>query len=158
MIARVTTWYAGLTGRERVLVTVAGALAAVVVLVYGIVVPVGSAWDEAAQRHAASVERAGRVLAGLDALKRPAPKSAAGAGPVDQQVAASAEAAGLVIQSSQPRGFDVVAIAIATARGPATLAWLDALAAQGIGVESLTVTPAADGTVSVNATLRRAGS
>ena len=70
----------------------------------------------------------------------------------------SAEAAGLVLQSSQPRGSDVVAIAIATARGPATLAWLDALAAQGIGVESLTVTPAADGTVSVNATLRRAGS
>jgi general secretion pathway protein M len=158
MIARLTTWYAGLTARERVLVTVAGALAALIMLVYGIVMPLGSAWDDAAQRHASTVERAGRVLAGLDALKRPAPKSAAGGGPFDQQVAASAEAAGLVLQSSQPRGSDVVAIAIATARGPATLAWLDALAAQGIGVESLTVSPAADGTVSVNATLRRAGS
>jgi general secretion pathway protein M len=36
-------------------------------------------------------------------------------------------------------------------------AWLDALAGTGVIVDTLTVTPAPDGSVAVNATLRRSG-
>lgn len=157
MILRLQSWYTGLTGRERLLVTVAGALAALIVLIYGIVMPVGTALDDAANRHAAAIERSGRLLAQVEALKAPPPQAATGAGPVDQQVAASAEAAGFVIQSNQPRGSDSTVIVVPTARASAALAWLDSLAGQGVVVDTLTITPAADGSVAVNATLRRGG-
>ena len=60
-----------------------------------------------------------------------------------------------MLQSNQPRGNDATLVVVPTARPPAALAWLDGLAAQGIVLEGLTMTPAPDGSVAVNATLRR---
>jgi general secretion pathway protein M len=159
MMQRVSAWYIGLTQRERALVGVAGALAALVVVVYGIVLPLGGALDDAALRHREATERAGRITAGLEALKRaPVARAAALAGPVEQVAGASAQEAGFVVQSNQRRGSDVAVLVIPTARPSAALAWLDALASQGLAVEQLTMTPAPDGTVSINVTLRKAGS
>ncbi|WP_168853823.1 type II secretion system protein GspM [Novosphingobium sp. ERN07] len=158
MMGRLSAWFIGLTGRERWLVGVAGGLTALIVLVYGIVLPLGHALDDAALRHREATERAGRIVAGLEALKRaPVVKAAALAGPVEQVAQGSAQAAGFVVQSSQRQGSDMVVLIIPTARPSATLSWLDGLAAQGLVVEQLTMTPAPDGTVSVNVTLRRAG-
>ena len=159
MIGRANAWYIGLTPRERTLVSVAGALVALVVLVYGIILPIGNALDEAAIRHRAATERAGRIVAQLDMLRgAPPPRAAALAGPVEQVAAASAQDAGFVVQSNQRRGSDMAVIVIPTAQPPAALAWLDALAGQGLAVEQLAMTPAPDGSVSVNVTLRRSGS
>ncbi|HUQ14311.1 MAG TPA: type II secretion system protein GspM [Novosphingobium sp.] len=154
---RVRTWYVGLTERERWLVTIAGILAAAVLLVFGIALPLGRAHDAAHERHRAAVEASGRLLAQLAALEAPAPQGATLAGPIAQVVAASADAAGFVLQSNQPRGNDATLVVLPTARPSAALAWIDGLAAQGIVLESLAMTPAADGSVAVNATLRRAG-
>ena len=155
MIVRVRSWYVGLTERERWLVTFAGGLAAVVVLLFGIVLPLGRAHDAAHVRHAAAVQASSRLLAQLAALEAPAPQRTAIVGPVAQVVASSADGAGLVLQSNQPRGNDATLIVIPTARPSNALAWIDSLAAQGVVLESLAMTPAADGSVSVNATLRR---
>lgn len=157
MIARVQAWYAALTARERTLVTIAGALTGVIVLVYGVVLPVGHVFDAADARHVAAVQRTERLMTALRLLDaRPAgPASRTGTGPVEQAVAASAEQAGFVLQSNQPRGSDTTAIVIASARPAAVFAWLDALAGTGVIVDTLTVTPAPDGSVAVNATLRR---
>ena len=157
MIARISGWYVALSSRERMLVTVAGVLAGFIVLIYGIVLPVGHAVDHAAQRHSATIERSGRLMAQMKALAAPARVSQAQAGPIDQQVAAGAESAGFVLQSNQPRGNDMTVIVIPTARPAAALAWIDALNDQGVVIETLTMTPSPDGTVSLNATLRRAG-
>lgn len=156
---RVNAWYLGLTERERVLVSVAGALIALVVFVYGIIVPVGAALDDAAERHRLVTERTGRIEAQLAALKT-APRSRVAAlpGPVEQVAGASAQEAGFVVQSNQRRGSDMAVIVIPTARPSAALAWIDGLSAQGLAVEQLTMTPAPDGTVSVNITLRRSQS
>ncbi|MFM2370320.1 MAG: hypothetical protein RIS85_42, partial [Pseudomonadota bacterium] len=74
------TWFGGLTGRERALVGIAGGITALVVLVYGIVLPLGGALDEAATRHRIATERAGRIAAQLQMLKAtpPAPRTALG--------------------------------------------------------------------------------
>jgi general secretion pathway protein M len=156
MIVMVRTWYGGLTARERVLVTVAAGLALAVVLVFGIVLPLGRAHDAAHIRHRQAVEASSRLLAQLAVLEAPTPRRAALSGPVAQVVAASADSAGFVLQSNQPRGAEGTLVVVPTARPSAALAWLDSLAAQGIVLESLTMTPAADGSVSVNASLRRA--
>ena len=156
---RVNAWYFGLTERERVLVSAAGGLIALVVFVYGIIMPVGAALDDAAKRHGLVTERAGRLEAQLAALKTaPRSRSAALPGPVEQVAGASAQEAGFVVQSNQRRGSDMAVIVIPAARPSAALAWIDGLSAQGLAVEQLTMTPAPDGTVSVNITLRRSGS
>ena len=155
MIETARTWFAGLTGRERALVAVAAGLAAAIVLVFGIVLPLGSAHDAAHVRHRAAVEASSRLLAQLAALEAPAARRATLAGPVSQVLAASADSAGFVLQSNQAQGAEAATIAVPTARPAAALAWLDSLAAQGLVLDSLTMTPAADGSVSVNASLRR---
>lgn len=158
MMGRLNAWFIGLTERERMLVSIAGAMIALVVLVYGIVLPVGTALDDAAVRHREVTERAGRIAGQLEMLKAaPSPRAAALAGPVEQVAGASAQEAGFVVQSNQRRGSDVAVIVIPTARPSAALAWLDALAGQGLAVEQLVMTPAPDGTVSINVTLRRIG-
>lgn len=158
MIGKASAWYLGLTLRERVLVGIAGALAALVLLVYGIVLPVGHGLDRAAQRHGETVLRTGRLMAALDQLDAPAPSAAKAAnGPVDQLVSTSAQAAGFVLQSNQAQGSDGAQVTITGAPARAVLGWLDALAGEGLSVAALTVTPAPDGTVSLNATIRRAG-
>ena len=155
MIASVQTWFAGLTQRERTLVSVAGGLAAAIVLVFGIVLPLGRAHDAAHVRHREAVEASSRLLAQVAALEAPATTRLTLAGPVSQIIATSADSAGFVLQSNQPQGAEAATIAVPTARPSAALAWLDSLAAQGIVLQNLTMTPAADGTVSVNASLRR---
>ena len=157
MIVTAQTWFAGLTARERALVSVAAGLVAAIVLVFGIVLPLGRAHNAAQVRHRASVETSSRLLAQLAALEAPASTRATLIGPVSQVLAASADSAGFVLQSNQARGAEAATIVVPTARPVAALAWLDGLAAQGVILESLTMTPAADGSVSLNAALRRAG-
>lgn len=156
MIGRAQAWYAALTRREQTLVAIALGLAAAVVLVFGIVMPLGAAHDAAHLRHSAATQASARLLAQLAALEAQAPQRTSLTGPLAQVVAASADSAGFVLQSNQPRGNDATLVVVPTARPPAALAWLDSLAAQGVVLESLTMTPAADGSVAVNATLKRA--
>ncbi len=158
-MSQLSTWFIGLTGRERMLVSVAGTLVALVVLIYGIILPTGHALDDAAVRHRLVAERAGRIAGQIAALKAaPRAGTAVLAGPVEQVVGASAQEAGFIVQSNQRRGADSAVIVIPTARPSAALAWIDGLSVQGLAVEQLTMTPAPDGTVSVNVTLRRVGS
>ena len=157
MIETVQSWFAGLTARERTLVSIAGALVAVIALVFGIALPLGHAHNAAQVRHRAAVETSSRLLAQLAVLETPVSTSATLVGPVSQVLATSADSAGFVLQSNQARGAEAATIVVPTARPAAALAWLDALAAQGVILESLTMTPAADGSVSLNAELRRAG-
>lgn len=146
--------YGAMTRRERVLVGVAAALTGLVVLVYGVVLPMGRAFDAADARHAEATVRAGRLIAAMRQLDAPPPRKAA-SGPVDRLVAASAEQAGLVLQSNQPHGEGETQVVVPAAPAAAVLAWLDALGAQGLVVDALTVSPSPSGTVAVSVTLRR---
>lgn len=156
VLLRTRDWYAALTLRERVLVGVAGSLAAILLLVYGVILPLGAAHDAAHERHRAAVLAAGRVMAGLEALDGAPPAS--GGGPVAQVVAAQADAEGLVLQSNEARGNAGAMIVVPTAAPGSAFAFLDQLRRQGIVAEQVTITPAADGSVSVNAVLKRLGS
>lgn len=164
MIARFSVWlaarFAALTPRERALVVLAGVLTCAVGAVYGVVLPLGAAFDAARARRAEVAEQADRVMAGLRVLD--AGRALPGrtdAVPIDQRVAASAQAAGLVLQVNEPAGDGgpTTLVVIASARAGQVLAWLDALAREGLTVETVTMTPLPDGSVATRATLRRAG-
>ena len=64
------------------------------------------------------------------------------------------ERRGFTLDSAIAEGPDRMTIAIGAARPPALFAWLAALEARGVGIETLNVIPAAGGTVSARATLR----
>lgn len=159
MMLRITNWFAGLTGRERVLVTLAGAILAAIILVYGIILPVGRAHDAATERHRLALDNAGRVQAGLAALKSArAAKAGGGGGSLHLIIASEADALGFDLPSNQPRGNDMTAINIPAARPQVLLRWIADLESRGIILESLALRPAPDGSVAANAVLRRAGS
>ena len=148
-------WFAALSGRERWLVGIAGVLAVLVIGIYGVVLPLGAAHDAAHDRHREAVFASSRVLARLEALEQAPDAAQAGSGPVAQAIAAAADAQGLVLQANSARGNDGAQISVATAAPGAALALLDTLAAEGIAAEQVTITPAADGSVSLSASQKR---
>lgn len=152
-MSRVILWRQRLTLRERRMVDFAAALTALVVLVYGVVLPLGGAHDAARERHDDAVRRSAALVADLKALD--AAPSAKAAGPLDQRIAGSAQEAGLVVQSLQPRGADRVAVSIANAPASAALRWLDRMGGAGLGIGTLALRPGPDGTVALDVTLRR---
>lgn len=159
MIARLHSWWDGLSLRERWMVGVAGALAALVVGWFLILVPLRSALADAGAAHAEAVDRHGAVMARVALLRRigerQAPAATTPAATVDLVIGQSAAERGLALSRNEAQGEDAAAIAIANARAGAALGWIDALEAQGIVARELVMRPNADGTVALTATLAR---
>lgn len=159
MMEAVQNWWAGLSPRERWLVALAGVLA-LGVLLWALGRPAYAAFADLENRHAAAIEREGRVAAKVQLLaQRPAKSIAAAvdAVAIDQYLAQSAGEIGLTLDRNEARGGGQATIAIATAKAPVLTDWLASLEGQGFVVDQLTITPAADGTVGMTAELRKGG-
>lgn len=156
MIAHWKARWVMMTVRERVLIMVMLGLLAVVILWLGIVRPVNDGLANARAEHTLAVDRAGRIDAAVQALRRTAGAARVLSGALDQLVVQSAGEAGFTLDSQNPVGPDRMAIAIGSARPTALFTWLAALEARGVGVETITVQPAANGTISARILLRAA--
>lgn len=155
MIASLTRWWQGLMLREKRLLSIAGALAAAVLL-WMILWPLVGYINRLGDEHRLAVERAARVEAKAALLKiRTGPVATAASGPLDQWLAQSAGDTGLTLDRNEPRGEGAATIAIASARAPALMGWLATLEAQGLVIDRLAITPGADGSVGVTAEVRR---
>lgn len=156
MMAAIRAWYYGLSHREQVLVGVAGALAAVVLLIFGIILPSMSAIDRAGIAHDEAVQRRGRIEATVDAALAQKPSG---------RIAGGADIALIVTQGAAEKGFDLVKSANAApgqmtfrmdqARAPALLAWLTELESQGVAVNSITLRGGTNGSVTVETQLQQ---
>ena len=148
-------WFAALTQHEQWLVGVAGALTAIVVSIFGILLPISSAIDQAKLDHDDAVQRRGRIIATVDAAQKME------MGPPS---AATADIDLLITQNAAEKGFDLVKSAnsapgqisfrIDQARAPSLLAWLTELEGQNVVVRSVALRPGANSTVSVDAQLQ----
>ena len=159
MIARVASWWQGLSRRERWLVGGAGALA-LAVLIWTLGRPAVAVFLDLEAKHRAAVEREGRVAAKLQLLARgPAGTlaKAVDAVAIDQYLTQSAGEIGLTLDRNEARGPRQATIAVATAKAPVLADWLAGLEGQGFVVDQLTITPGTDGTVGMTAELRRGG-
>ena len=155
MMTAIRLWFAALTQREQWLVGVAGALTAIVVSIFGILLPISSAIDQAKLDHDDAVQRRGRIIATVDAAQKME------MGPPS---AATADIDLLITQNAAEKGFDLVKSAnsppgqisfrIDQARAPALLAWLTELEGQNVVVRSVALRPGANSTVSVDAQLQ----
>ncbi len=155
MMAAIRLWFAALTRREQCLVGIAGALAAIVVSIFGILLPIVSAIEQAGIDHDEAVQRRGRIIATVDAAQKQETRP---------RSTATADIDLLITQSAAEKGFDLVKSAnsapgqisfkIAQARAPALLAWLTELEGQNVAVRSVALRPGANSTVTVDAQLQ----
>ena len=156
MIENLKTWYFALTSRERVLVSVAGVLTAVVVVIFGILLPTMSALEQAKNGLDEAVQRRGRIEAAVEAASLQKPAAA---------LPAQADIDLVVTQGAAEKGFDLlkptnsapgqVDFRIEQARAPALLAWLSELESQGISVSTITMRGGTNSSVTVEAQLRQ---
>ncbi|RYM12254.1 type II secretion system protein GspM [Sphingobium cupriresistens] len=144
--------------REQWMLGVMFALLAVVILWFGIAMPLDRAQRSARDTLNEATDRNAAVRAAVKQLKA-LPRNAAATGPVtpvDQFVGQSAGEAGLTLERAQAQGGDRIDIAIASVRPVALFSWLAAMEAQGVRVETMTARPSPTaGSVSVQAVLVR---
>lgn len=146
-------YWAGRSGRERVLLMAAGALAAGV-LFWLLLRPVAALMLDGQNLHRAAIEREGRVMAKAALLREKTDGSVAtGISSPSQYLAQSASEMGLTLSRNEARG-QVVSIAIASAKAQAVLAWIAGLERQNFVIDALSITPLADGNVGMTAELR----
>ena len=154
MIAAIGIWFAALTRREQWLLGTAGALTALVVAIFGILMPILSTIDQARLDHEEAVQRRGRIIASVDAAQQQTGLRSTATADIDM----------LITQSAAEKGFDLVksgngapgqiSFRIDQARAPALLSWLTELEGQNVAVRAVTLRPGANSTVTVDAQLQ----
>lgn len=151
-------WFTDRSLREKRLIVVMLALLALTVIWFGVFRPLGDGLSAERQRHADAVIRLGETQAAVTAIRaaqraRPALLT----GTFADAVRARAADAGFAVASLDEDGADRVRVGIAGARPGALLPWLARLEAQGILVETATLTDKGDRSVGVQLLLKRRG-
>lgn len=155
MIDTAKNWFVGLSQREKILVGIAAALLVGLIGYYGIARPMSDAMTAAEQRYMDAVERRARIDAKVAALRQPIDGSVAKfSGAIDAFIGQSAGETGIAVASVTPQSDSRANMVVESARPTALFGWLARIEQQGVTVESLTIEPAANGTVSATMTLR----
>ncbi len=155
MTANIRQWFETLSTREQYLVGIAGVLTALIVLIFGTALMV-SAIEDAEAAHDAAVERRGRIEAAVaNAAQQTATDSPANLAAIDLVVTQSAAEQGFDLLKAPGSASGQLSFRMEQARSPALLAWLAGLEAQGIEVRTLALRSGSNGSVTVDAQLRR---
>lgn len=158
MIGGIRLWFAALSLREKRLVLIAVALAALTLFWFGLIRPIGDGLASARVRHGdavvrlAETERAIRALAEMQ-RNRPPPL----AGPLDAILRDRATAAGFTLANLTPQPGNAVQVQLSSARPGALFGWIAALEADGIIVDTLTTADNGDKTLSATITFKARG-
>jgi general secretion pathway protein M len=156
MIAGLASWFRGRTLRERRLILVMLALAALLLVWLLVVRPLGDALSAARERHGAAVAALAEARTRADAIGRlekapPMPLDS----PVASLVGRAAAEAGFRLSRLDPDGDRAVAVAMEAARPQAFFAWVSEMeAGRGLVVERLTATSNSDRTLAVEVVFR----
>ncbi|MEC3949502.1 type II secretion system protein M [Sphingobium sp. HWE2-09] len=158
MMERMQTYWSERSTREQWMLGVMFALLAIVILWFGIAMPLDRAQRSARDALNEATDRNAAIRSAVKQLKT-LPRTAAATGPampIDQFVGQSAGEAGLTLERAQAQGDDRMDIAIASVRPVALFSWLAVLEGQGVRVDTMSVRPSPTaGSVSVQAVLVR---
>lgn len=149
MMETLRLWFNGLSGRERLLIAIAGVLAVLTALT-GIAIALSANLDSAHTRYVDSIDRLGGTkarVAALADLQRNAPPAPSGG--MEALLRAQATERGLIISSltAQPDGS--TELTVAQARPSAILQWVSQLEQSGLVVLRLAVRDNGNQSVSV---------
>lgn len=155
----VKAWFDARSPRERRLLLAMIALAVVTLIWAVMILPVRNGLSSSRARYTDAVVRLGSAQAGLaqvKAMQRRGGGAVLGA-PLPDVVRARADAAGFALSALDVEGPGRVRASIATARAGALMQWIAGLEAEGVLVESLSVSGSGAGTVTAQMTLRARG-
>ena len=158
MTDRLRLWFAARSLREKRLLIVMVALAAVTLVWALIIRPVNDGLSNARERHENAVIRLAETQARVKAVAAIEQQHPAGIGaPLDAIIRDRANEAGFALTSVNADGPNRVQIAIATARPGALFGWIAQLESAGIIVESLATADNGDKSVSAQISFRVRG-
>lgn len=154
-------WFLARSLRERWLLALMLAVAVPLLAWATVYRPLISALETAKERHVVAVRMHGLVLARvaqIEGASRPAVADPASSGAsLPLRITAAAAQAGVSLATNEPRGATSAVVTLAPAAPMAAIRWLRQLEGEGIIVRELTITPQADTTVLVAATLTGGG-
>ncbi len=159
MSGRLKALWLARTARERWLLGIMFALAALVLVWFTLLRPLADTLSAARERHGlavAALAEARSKAAAIAELERGT--SGAVQEPAAQAVAAAASDAGFQLSALQPEGAGRVSVALGAARPQALFGWIIGLEGQGYVVERLSATSNPDRTLSAQIVLRTRGS
>ena len=150
-------WFRARSVREQRLLLLMMAVAVPVLVWLGVWRPLAGALDTARERHAAAVERHGRLLAAAEGLKHARRPAETPGGDLSAYVGEAAANAGLTLASATAQGRDRVAVSITSGDPRAIIGWLRGFEQQGIVVQEARMTPGQSGSAALTAVLSRPG-
>ena len=148
-------WFDARSLREKRLILAMLGLAALTLAWAAIILPVSDGLNASRERHDDAVVRLADTEArveALAALRRARPPATAGG--LDAAIRASADAAGLPLETLNQLGPARVQVGLGSARAGALMAWTASLERQGLLVDSAQLTNNGDQTVAARLTLR----
>ncbi len=150
------SWFMALSSREKIMVAVAGVLAAGVIGVYAITLPLLGAIQNKQQEYFTALDRKAAIISQVQsAMGAQKNISSLPDGSVQQIISQSATEAGFAMDRADAKGADRVEFVMAKAKPNALMAWLNDWEERGLVTERLDIKAGIDGTVSVTATLAR---
>ena len=154
-----SSWWQERSARERLLVSMAAAVAVALFAWLAVARPLAGAVEEARLRQERAAEMLGAARAAAAEAARPASARAAAAppGPIDRWIAAAAAEAGFT-DASVIGDAERVRVSIASARAQAFFDWVAILEERGARVTALRAVPNATGnSVAASVTFARGG-
>jgi general secretion pathway protein M len=151
MMERSVTWWNERSQRERILIGIMTTLFAVVVGWIAVLRPLDNGLAKARADNALAIVRLERVRSDAQSFKAGKPFAADTAQALVNRMASEA---GFTPTRMDPGTDGRVVIGLASAKPVALTKWLQALDAQGVFVEQISLRPNSDATLAVDATLR----
>lgn len=157
-MTNLSAWFAGRSLREKRLILVMAALAALTLVWAGIIRPVNDALSSARERQVDAASRLGDTRAEVEAVRASqALRGPVESGGVADLVRARADAAGFTLASLDVQGPDRVHVTVTSARPAALIPWLGRIERSGLLVESARLSDNGDRTVAVDLIIRAQG-
>jgi general secretion pathway protein M len=154
MIEKVKAWYMGRTLREQWLIGVAGSLAMLVAMIYGLAVPIDASEKQlqlaTAQR--GRLELRAALLKSTPAAK---PAVASSVSNLGVTISESAAAAGFELSDGAAIGTDEYAFRLASAKAGALMVWLTGLETQAIELAAIKMQQTDGGYVAADVRVRK---
>lgn len=159
MIEQFKIWFSGRSAREQYMLGVAGGLALLMLIIFGMILPGYNAIGSAEKELDAATKRRGTIEASVALAKANSGSTATAVvtsgATLESLISSSATASGFEIADGSAVGVDEYRFRLASTKAGALFAWLTGLEAQGIELAQITVRKGAGGFVTAEIRLRR---
>lgn len=149
----IRTWFETRSQREQRMIALMALIAMPLLIYLVLVVPLTRAYQDALRTELASIDRNGRIKAMADRLARGGSNAPAVAD-LSLFLIDNARAGGLTVTAERGAEPAVSTVRIESAGAPTVFGWVRQIEAQGYRIDSMRLTPGAEGLVAADLVVR----